>query len=434
MLKQFNIGITWRLGAIVFFLLPLVRILGQTEWLFTQLILGVLVLIFIGNLYFYLQKTNRDLERFLLAIEYEDISLKFPEKDIGSGFGPLYKTFQKISTSLNARLQHRNSEQTLNEILVEKANLGFLVAAPDGKIIICNKALQNALGIPKVSHLTSLKNLIPKLYPFLDALEEGESGKGLELAKGRQLQVKRFDYELHQRNYQLFVFQNIREIRDDVEMEAWAKLIRTLTHEIMNSVNTIESLSETARQLLLSQELEELQYALEVLHSRAQGLLKFVDKYRKVTHVKAPVKEYIPVNLLIDEAIRLRKTEWQKRGIEVHLKVDSKITISIDKGQIIQVLLNIFLNSEHAVKDTVEPLIQIEAFREDGFIYVQITDNGKGISPRDLQSVFTPFFTTRNDGSGIGLSLARQIMRQHQGSIFIGSKEGVYTKVSLKFP
>jgi two-component system nitrogen regulation sensor histidine kinase NtrY len=387
------------------------------------------------NLFFYINRTNREVARFLTGIRYEDQSIRFPEKSPGAGFAELYDAFREVQQKLNERYRQRSVIQQFHEHLTDQAVMGFLVLDDQENVLLCNPALQELFQIPAIRQLNTLRHLKPELANKLGVLEEGERQVWESLVPGRPQQslvVRKFSYTIHSKPYQLFVFQNIREIAEDIEIKAWSNLIRVLTHEIMNSVNTIDSLAGSSLSLLEKEQYEDLEQSLKIIRSRSDGLTRFVENYRKVTQVKKPQKQWVSANQLLKEAIELRRQIWEERKISLEMTSEDQLQLQIDRDQIIQVLLNLFLNSEHALGGTINPRIQIRAYREGNYSLIEVEDNGRGIPAKDLQSVFIPFFTTREQGSGIGLSLSRQILWQHGGSISIESLEGEWTVARLR--
>lgn len=435
-LRSFSGGLLLRLALLALILLPLLRTLGEADWLLTQIFLGLLAIAVFVNLFSYLNRTNRELARFLTAIRYEDQSVRFPEQSSAPGFQELYDAFREVQQKLNERYRQRSAVQLFHERLTDQATLGFLVLDAAENVLLCNAALQELLQIPPIRQLNTLRHLRPGLADKLTSMnaDEKQLWEGTVPGDPKPLLVRKFNYTLRAEPYELYVFQNIREIADDVEVKAWSNLIRVLTHEIMNSINTIDSLAETSLSLLEKGQYAELEKALKVIRSRSDGLTRFVENYRSVTQVKKPQKEWIPAGLLLREAISLRRPAWKDRRIDLELSYGEQLQLQIDKDQIIQVLLNLFLNSEHALAGTIQAKIKLRAFREGQSAIIEVEDNGRGIPAKDLQSVFIPFFTTREEGSGIGLSLSRQILWQHGGAISLESEEGKWTVARLRLP
>ena len=244
----------------------------------------------------------------------------------------------------------------------------------------------------------------------------------------------------------LITLQNINSEIEQKEIEAWHKLIRILTHEIMNSVTPISSLTETMESLLqhkdgtekkldeLKQEtISDIRFSLSTIQKRTDGLLHFVDNYRKLTKVPKPSLEKVDLKPFVSSVTKLMEHELQRRNIHLELQLADGLEVSLDPILIEQVLINVITNGIHAVDDVEQAHVRIKTQQHEKQIVVTITDNGKGISQKELSEIFIPFFTTKKDGSGIGLSLSKQIMAVHGGSIKVKSELGVGTSVFLHF-
>lgn len=222
----------------------------------------------------------------------------------------------------------------------------------------------------------------------------------------------------------------------EAETEAWQKLIRVLTHEIMNSIAPIISLSETVTERAESNGMNERDYgimlqAIQTIHRRSKGLLDFVENYRKLTRIPAPTMQLFPVSALFDDIQKLVPANDVRFVYSIK---PSGLRLYADRGMIEQVLLNLLKNAVEACSESLSPEVRVEAFRQDGIPVITISDNGSGIVPEALDKVFVPFFTTKPGGSGIGLSVCRQIMNRHGGNITVASEIEKGTVFTMLFP
>ena len=218
--------------------------------------------------------------------------------------------------------------------------------------------------------------------------------------------------------------------------EAWQKLIRVLTHEIMNSIAPIISLSETVTERASSNGLNERDYsimlqAMQTIHRRSKGLLDFVENYRKLTRIPVPMQQLFPVSSLFDDLRGLYPAGAISFSFSVR-PVD--LRIYADRAMIEQVLINLLKNAVEACQERSYPEVRVNAFRREGVPVITVSDNGYGIVPEAMDKIFVPFFTTKQGGSGIGLSVCRQIMNRHGGSISVISEEEKGTTFTLQFP
>jgi two-component system nitrogen regulation sensor histidine kinase NtrY len=248
--------------------------------------------------------------------------------------------------------------------------------------------------------------------------------------------------------YKLISIQNIQNELEEKEMEAWQNLVRVLTHEIMNSVTPISSLANTVEDELKIQlnndqeiksisneDIEDLHLAVQTIKRRSQGLIRFVQDFRNLTHIPKPKIEEIEVKDLLDDMLILLKKEIEANGVIVTIQVDPKnMTLNADKDLIEQVLINLIKNATQAFDEQTNKLVEVTAyFDEKSRPIISVKDNGNGIEEEALQKIFIPFFTTKKNGSGIGLSLSKQIMRQHQGMLGVKSKLDEGTEFFLRF-
>lgn len=222
----------------------------------------------------------------------------------------------------------------------------------------------------------------------------------------------------------------------EAETEAWQKLIRVLTHEIMNSIAPILSLSETVTERAASNGMNEKDYAvmlqaMQTIHRRSKGLLAFVENYRKLTRLPTPVPQPFSVSALFADMQGLFAEHIVSFSSSV--KPDDML-LCADRSLVEQLLINLLKNASEATEDTASPVVKLEAFRSEGMSVICVSDNGHGIVPEALDKVFVPFFTTKSGGSGIGLSICRQIMNRHGGSITICSEVEIGTVFTLRFP
>jgi two-component system, NtrC family, nitrogen regulation sensor histidine kinase NtrY len=246
----------------------------------------------------------------------------------------------------------------------------------------------------------------------------------------------------------ILIFQDIKNEIEQKETEAWYKLIRILTHEIMNSLTPVVSLTETMLMILgqengvlkemanLTEEnMEDLRFSLKTIQKRSTGLLHFLNDYRKLTRIPVPQVEPINVAGLVADVAALMQGEFSKQQVRFSSEIfPPDLTLQADPKLLTQVLINLFTNSLQALESVDNASISLQAHLKETQILVEVSDNGKGIDADKLDQIFIPFYSTKPEGSGIGLSLCRQIMNLHKGSIKVYSSKGVYTKVILSFP
>jgi signal transduction histidine kinase len=262
-------------------------------------------------------------------------------------------------------------------------------------------------------------------------------------------------FKAHGKKFMLIAFQNVSSALEENETATWQKLLRVMTHEIMNSVAPISSLADTlVKRIQASEDLimvdtageaidgealrdvfEDVALGVEVIHKRSEGLLKFAETYRNMSKITDPVLNDVTAKELFDTIQKLMQTDLQKKNIEIKVAVvPPHLTLQVDARLIEQVLINLVLNAAEAVKNREKPLIKLSGkLGENGRPILEVIDNGIGIPPSLAENIFIPFFTTNKNGSGIGLSLSKQIMQLHRGSIQMQSVENEGTVFSLRF-
>jgi two-component system nitrogen regulation sensor histidine kinase NtrY len=447
MLRKFSVQVTIRVILIVVATVLLEFIYGDERLFFNQIILAVVLIAIVYNLIWYVHQTNRDVTRFLESIKQSDFTATFSKAQLGKSFNHLYNSFASIQESFENVKTENEAQYHFLQLLVEHINVGIISVAGDDNITLINSPAKKLLNLPGAKNWRSLKEQCPE---FIKKIEEiGKSGKQLiETNAGNSTLLLSVDVSstiLIGQEHRLITFKDIHNEIEQNEMEAWHKLIRILTHEIMNSLTTVSSLTETMQMMLEPNEgeesetqtftkemLKDLRFSMKTIGRRSDGLLHFVENYRKVTKVPQPVRENVSSKKLIESAVRLFSAELKDGDIELTVDIED-FTLHIDQGQIDQVIINLISNSRHALKNRDNGVIQIKSYKSDSGYHISVRDNGIGIEEKAMQEIFVPFFTTRDDGSGIGLSLSKQIMSLHGGKINVSSEQNKSTTVLLTF-
>ena len=327
--------------------------------------------------------------------------------------------------------------------------IGLMVFKEDGSIEIFNGAARKLLKVNRAEKLSDLKEVSETLVHIFEKLKSG----GRELVRLKigeelvQLSVYAIELNLRGENVKLISLQNIQSELEEKEMEAWQNLVRVLTHEIMNSVTPISSLAGIVEEELkphvnqddaapLSKDqLADIHLSLQTISKRSEGLIHFVKEFRSLTAIPKPRPAQIDVRCLFDELTILHKRDLADRDIQLITSVyPEDLTLSADKNMIEQVMINLLRNAIQSFEEQPEKKIEIKAFvNEKSRPVISIKDNGTGIDPEAMEKIFIPFFTTKKTGSGIGLSLSRQIMRQHQGTLTVKSTVGKGTEFFMRF-
>ncbi|MEM9824869.1 MAG: ATP-binding protein, partial [Bacteroidota bacterium] len=390
----------------------------------------------------YVDQTNQDFTAFLLGIKYEDFSATYSGKHKGKTFGELYDAFNQINRKFLDIRSEKEAHYQYLQTIVENVDVGLLCLDEDDKVVLMNKKLQQMLNKPYLIDIYYLQQVDDHLFEVVKNLQQGDRELVKLTVKEQllQLSVQAVEFKLQGKPFKLVSLQNIQNELEAQELISWQKLIRILTHEIMNSITPIASLATTVSDMLKeekgtlsSESLEDIQEAIKAINRRSEGLLRFTETYRNLTRIPPPSFELVDANDLLQRMMTLFKPKLQKDGLEFRLQhPDHVLYIQADPGLIEQVLVNLIKNAAEAVKDKEGGYVSLSLQKQrDGRTQIQVADNGDGIEEEMLDKIFMPFFTTKQEGSGIGLSLSRQIMQTHKGSINVQSEKGEGTVFTL---
>ncbi len=380
--------------------------------------------------------TPEKIAYFLNAVENEDSMLHFSEKTLHKANAEMNKSLNRINKLIQeVKLRNREQEQYYS-LMLEQVATGIVVINENGNVMQANSAAKNLLNYQSFNHIEQLKRIDTNLFNTFYRLKNGETHQFLKLTYKNNithLSLRATSFLSHGENLRIISVHDISNELEAKELESWQKLIRVLTHEIMNSITPITSLSETLLNYFIPPEkpLDKKTVAntvkgLEVINERGTGLIRFVESYRKLTRLSKPVLKHVNLRNLIEHLLLLLENEADFQRIQFKVETETPdIGIKADEAQLSQVLINLIKNAMYAVKDITEPRISVRAhYSQNGRCEIQVIDNGPGIPPEIMEQIFIPFFTTKENGSGIGLSLSRQIMKNHGGSIEAVSSPG----------
>lgn len=415
------------------------------------LILGLLGAIFfqVAQLIRTVEKSNENIASFLDSIRFDEVSASFKTDSQDPVVQRLHRELNEAISKLKSTRTERDSEYQFFKNIVQHVGIGLLTFKKDGTIQIMNTAAKRLL---RVSKAETVEDLRPVSDPLVEVFLKLKTG-GRELIRlktgDESVQLSVFAIELTMRGEEvkLISMNNIQSELEEKEMEAWQNLVRVLTHEIMNSVTPISSLAGIVEEdlkhrlekgpeaIFKKDELHDMHLSLLTISKRSEGLIHFVKEFRNLTHIPKPKLSTVEVKTLLEEMAMLHKKELADRSINCVVLVEpEQLKISADKHMIEQVLINLIKNAIQAFDEQDDKLITLSAnTNEKGRAVIHVKDNGPGIDPEALEKIFIPFFSTKKTGSGIGLSLSRQIMRQHEGSITVKSTVGEGTEFLLRF-
>ncbi|MGQ8337429.1 sensor histidine kinase [Sunxiuqinia sp. A32] len=406
--------------------------------------LGVII-----NLVNYQNSVNERISYFFEAVKNGDFSQLYPNIKGDKIINKLNQNLNEVNQQIQQiKIESQQQDQYFRAV-IEHVGTGILTYDEKGFVIHANSALKKILGMEHFTHLKQLERVDSTLLNSFRQVQERD--QKLISFSGKQgkvnLAIKANAFKNRERNLVLLSVQDINRELDEKELDSWLKLIRVLTHEIMNSIAPVTSLSESLSSYfqkdgvaISPEEINEKVISttirgLEVIKEQGRGLITFVESYRKLTRLPKPEKKRIPVKDLFDKIILLNKVENQNSSIQLNVQIESPdFEIFADEKLISQVLLNLMKNSREALTDKANGQITLIAGRNrNGQHELCVKDNGPGISKELLDEIFVPFFTTRENGSGIGLSLSRQIMRLHGGALLAKSIPGEETVFCMRF-
>jgi two-component system, NtrC family, nitrogen regulation sensor histidine kinase NtrY len=415
--------------------------------LFAAILMGMVIIFQHVELFRFVSQTNRKLTRFLESVKYSDFITGFTsDNKLGKSFKELNTAFTEVLDAFRkARSEKEEQGQYLNTV-VQQVRTGILSFDADGNVQLINTNAKRFLNVSTLKNIQELIQINPKLYHSINSVEPGKG----ELYKGSNelyLTIQATELRIRGSDVKLVTLQNIQPELQQQELEAWQNLTRVLRHEIMNSITPISSLTSTLREILdhemvkkdLGYELkeegaEDLREGLATIENRSKGLIKFIDAYREYTSLPKPVFKQVRLKDMIEKVAHLMKTEIRKTKINFEYECKTEyLTIQADEEMIEQVLINLLKNAKEALAEVDNPSLKLIGKYEENAIKIEVIDNGPGIIKEAIEHIFVPFYTTKRTGSGIGLSLSRQIMQMHNGSITVESEPDVQTIFTLRF-
>ena len=438
-LRVVLLGLTLSLPALVI-------VQGWSELL---VFLIPLLLFQVAELIRFLRQAQEELTRFIQSIQYRDFSQYFgdnndsPElQELRKGFNQIHATFKTITKEKETQFQNLQKIMAL----VDTGIMSYDLAS--GEVLLMNEALKKLLHVPYLKNLRALHKRDPDLFGEIQALPAGHS----KIATAQTTHPERGPFKVllsattfqnEGTTYKLVSFQNVSEALDETESKAWQKLLNVMTHEIMNSVAPISSLAETLKNRLQETtrrgasngEMDDLEEGISTIKRRSEGLLRFAQTYRNLNKITTLNLAFVSVEDVFSNLRRLMQPTLDQRSISLTVTVKNPdLTLQVDPNLLDQVLINLLVNAMEAVKECPEPHITLSAYlAPDRKRIIKVTDNGSGMSKEVQEKIFIPFFSTKKQGSGIGLSLCKQIILLHRGTIQVHSVEGEGTTFTLRF-
>jgi signal transduction histidine kinase len=415
---------------------------------YIYLFLTVPVLIYqLAEWYRFQNKAQSELNQFVESVHYRDFSRYFDVKHAPLELQPLREGFNQINTTFKVISKEKETSHQYLQKILELVDTGILsYDLENGEVIWMNESLKKMLQLPYLKTIYSLNRRDEALYTAVASLKPGDSKISVVHLENRSFKILLSATAFHtdEKKFMLIAFQNINEALDETESKAWQKLLSVMTHEIMNSVAPISSLADTLKNRLEKSmahlanadgAVHDLELGIETIKRRSEGLLKFAETYRNLNKITKPNLKKIFVRDLFENLFQLMEPTLQQIHIEMDIVLkDPGLSIEADGSLIEQVLINLVVNAKEALKDREEARIVLSAaVTSNQKIIIKVSDNGGGIPEEILENIFIPFFSTKKTGSGIGLSLCKQIMMLHKGNIQVHSVPGMGSAFTLQF-
>jgi two-component system nitrogen regulation sensor histidine kinase NtrY len=422
-------------------------IVTQTHFWLVSIWIALAMVLLIIELFHYLYRSRKAFREFLLSISQEDFSTLYTADEYDKETFQAYRTILEKFRDL--RIQKESHYQYLLRI-IEHVDTALICLDQKENINLINNSAKSLLEIPDIRDLKPLMKIDRNLVILIRNIRSGQKEliKIIRNGKLLNLSVRATEFSLENEKFKLVSLQDIKTELEEQEVESWQKLVRVLTHEIMNSTVPITNMVSFAREFLVDgkgqpkpvpglskEEISDMIESLKTAEKRGQGLINFVKSTRSLTQIPRPSFRDVSINELFSRVQNLFKPELDQDGIRLKLILcNPDIIIKADLELLEQVIINLIRNAIEAIKHVTDPLIELTAKYDTGnTALIRIRDNGPGINKEILDQIFIPFFSTKKNGSGIGLSLSRQIMKLHKGSIDVESEPGSGTCFILKF-
>ena len=456
MIKRFTIQVALRIFSILLFCVLFSFFILKNLW-FSTAGIGILVIFQVFSLIRYVNITNYALVKFLDALKNEDYSVYFSPSKKGDSFVKVYDDFNLIIKKFERNKIEKEAQYTYFKYILEHVNLGIVSIKKedlfnehsDAEIPFLNKAACDILKQPEHKYWHRLAKSVPWLVKELNKIANG--GKILvdleDEVERKQLSLEVIEIQLLNTPYLIITFQDIRSEIEQKEIEAWHNVIKILAHEMLNSFTPVSSLASTIKSLtenekgeilnlneLEKDDIEDINTAASTIKKRSEGLLVFVKDYRTISNVPVPQLTKINVKQLLTSIKSLMSPVTEAAQVDLKiLPIPPNASINADSKLIEQVLINLINNSIHALEGRKNPTIKISCNIDSNKTIIVITDNGMGIEEKIMNQIFIPFYTTKKNGSGIGLSLSKNILKKHGGNLLVNSEAGLFTAFSLVF-
>ena len=398
--------------------------------------IGIMVIGLVIEMFLYIDRLNRNLAGFFSGLLHDDYSQHLTQPGKGKSFRLLFKILNTLNEKMSNLSMEKESHSQYLFSLIEQVRVGLLSVDHSGEVFIVNRTLIELLGVFNIVTGSNLYKSSPELMNIINQIRPGEH----QLIKWKRGNAEvPFSFQIsifisEGKEYTLLSVHDIRTELEEKELEAWHKLIRVLTHEIMNSVTPVVSLSNSLNDLvnnnaskIQDEKLKSrLKDGLLAIQDRSTGLMKFTEAYQNLTRLPSPTIQQIETSDLLKQIEALYANQFKEQNIQLGIVYDGEPeSFKGDIKLLEQVLINLIKNAQAAVSQSVPPVVELIVSKPEGYqISIIVRDNGDGIPHDILDKIFVPFYSTKKDGSGIGLSVSRQIIMMHRGTLEVRSEPG----------
>lgn len=430
------------LRIIVILLLGLLGMFLFTKSLvYSFVLVCILIVALFIELFFFQKKYYTAIDRIVLAMMYDDYSLKTTKEQPNETLNNLQKLYHKLQTQ-----QQQNEIRELVYLnILNNIETGILILEKKSdkwEVFLINDYFSSLFDIPKIKSWTNLERLLPTLTHHLQQLNFKESKESIDIKiehEEKQTFMLQTSNTISQnQEYFIVLLDSIQKVLEKKEKDTWENLMKIISHEIMNSLTPIHSLAHNTQEILEEEELSEedmddIKVSINTIVNRTNHLQQFIDNYRKLTMLTSPKKQLVPVNRIIQMSIETLMPLFKNNDIKVQTNLNLQINLEWDIKQMEQVFINLLTNAIHATAKQEVKEIHINLYEKNNRIYIDIEDSGLGIIPEIKEKIFIPFYTTREEGAGIGLPLSKNIVEMHNGYLTYHRRED-RTVFSLNFP
>ncbi|MDK1025197.1 MAG: ATP-binding protein [Gammaproteobacteria bacterium] len=447
--NRFSLLLATRLFVILLGLVALAFFFTSPGYHAATLLTAFVVVGLTWEVFQFVSRTNQEICRFLDAARYADFGQRFNLGSMGAGFGELGELFTAILERFREYRTVQESELRHLKALVEHVPVPLISVHMDGRVELWNNAARRLFGMAYVARIEDLEQFGTD---FIERITTAQAGEKFLVQFNMDNMERRLTMAVSQviiegKTERLISLQDIQSELDVTQLEAWQDLVRVLTHEIMNSITPVASLARTAVDLVddvsakidahpdIVDELNDVRDAVSTVASRSDGLMKFVSSYRRLTQLPSPAKTRFRLDKLFADVVKLATVNWDELGVSLVTNIEpSQLDLFADRDMVEQILINILQNSEHALENSTNGQVSLTArLNKRGHVTIEVSDNGPGIPPDITRKIFVPFFTTKREGSGVGLALSRQVMIAHGGTISVSPGDQGGARFTLVF-